>query len=261
MLPGLRIIKRALLVAVSIGLVIGLFVVYKNLTPEPAPTPTPDPRAQLEPLQILSVDLLRVDEGDYDVVARIKNPNQEFGSGDVQYTLQLFYDGTGGVENIQEQQGSFYVLPGQTKYIIISPIFSQHELRKAKIDIASIDWQELDTLALQGVNFVVTNSVFSTKPQKNVFAQLRGFVANNSDFDVNRADVVVILFDSKDHPIAVQRSELHTFLAHTTRGFETSWFSPFDGDVARTYVEAHANLFLQSSFMRIYGGQELFQSF
>lgn len=253
MLPGLRIIKRVLLVAVFSGLIIGLFIVYKNLTPQPTPTPTPDPRASLKPLHIVSVDVFKVKDGDYDILARIQNPNQEFGSGNVQYVLNA--------EGLQVHTGSFYILPGETKYIVISPVSSVRELHRASMTIVSIDWQELDALALQGVNFVVTNTVFSKKPELNISARMRGFVANNSNFDVNRVDVAVILFDADEHPIAVNRTELHTFLAHTTRGFEASWSSPFSGDIARTYVEAHANLFEQSSFMRTYGGQELFQSF
>src|SRR3989344_2125164 len=223
MFMGTRAIKRLLLLFVGVGLVIIAVLYGGKFFSGPVATTTPDPRDSLDPVNVISLNLLHVAGRDYDILARVQNPNSTYGSGDVQYTLKLFYNITGGTESFQEQNGSFYILPGQTKYIVITPVASQNILTRAEMHISGVDWRELDVLALEGVSFVITNSSYSENPQDGVFGRLRGFVSNNSDFDVNRADVAVILFDSSNNPIAVNRTELYTFLAHTNRGFETSW--------------------------------------
>ena len=252
MLPGLRVFKRFLIAFIAVGVVVVVVLYGTRYFQKPVPTPTPDPRDQLKALQVLSVQVLPVSSSDYDVVARIQNPNTDYGSGDVEYTL-LF-------DTTEVYHGSLYILPGQTKYIVITPVKAAATPAQATIKITSIKWQELDTLSLAGVNFVVTNASYLSN-QSDIFARLRGFVANNSDFDVARVDVAILLFDDKDKIVAVNRTEIHTFLAHTTRGFETSWFTKFPGTVARTYVEANTNLFAESGFIRTYGGQERFQTF
>ncbi|MEK7616227.1 MAG: hypothetical protein AAB420_03425 [Patescibacteria group bacterium] len=253
MLPGLRAIKRFLIVFIALGIVLIAILYGGRLFQKPVISPTPDPLAGIQPIKILSTDLFRIADRDYDVLFRVQNPNQTYGSGDVQYKLVS--------EGAEIYEGSFYILPGQTKYMVISPVKSERIIEKVEMHIDSVDWRELDTLALEGVSFVVTNTSYGKTSQEGLFARLRGFVANNSDFDVNRADVAIILFDEKDRPLAINRTELYTFLAHTTRGFETSWFHTFPGEVARTYIEVNANLFEQASFIRTYGGQERFQTY
>ena len=253
MIPGLRSLKRFLLLFIALAVVVGVFIVGGKVLREPVPTPTPDPREELEPISVLFTKVFPVRENDYDVLAQVRNPNQSYGSGNVRYAL--FADGS------EIFTDSFYIFPGQTKYVVISPLQTDREITNVSMRILSIDWRELDPLALQGVNFVVTNSSYSSSPQVGVFGRLRGFVANNSDFDVNRVDVAILLMDEEENPVAINRTEIHTFLGHTTRGFEASWFDAFEGSPLRVDIEAHANLFEQSNFIRTYGGQERFQEF
>jgi hypothetical protein len=95
--------------------------------------------------------------------------------------------------------------------------------------------------------------------QARLFGKVGGSVFNNSDFDLNKVDVAVILFDESGEPIAVEKTEIATFLARTTRGFEVTWFSPFVGKVVRVDAEANTNVFENSNFLRQYGGQERFK--
>lgn len=259
MFAGLRIVKQLLLAGIAIGVLLALVFLPGHFFKNPVPTPTLDPRDTLMPLKILSSQLLPIGDGDYDVLVRVQNPNQTYGSGDVQYSLRLFWDGTGASEKFDEKPGSFYILPGQTKYLTVTPVKSQRAITRVELHITSVKWQELDMLALRGVNIVTTGAVYESV--EGAYGRVRGSVANNSDFDINRVDIGVILLDEDEKPIAINRTEIYTFLAHKTRGFETSWPLPFEGNVARTSVEAHVNLFEQSSFIRTYGGREQFQEY
>lgn len=259
MVPGTRFLKQiivALLTVVILGG--GGFAAVRHFHPPP-PTPTPDPRAALKPIDILSTQLFRVSDHDYDFLANVQNPNTRYGSGNVGYELD-FSDEGGKV--VKTMPGTFYILPGQTKYVINTPLKFDVAVAKATMKITSVLWQELDPLALSGVTFVVTTAGFhQSSPSSATVGAVGGSVTNNSDFDISRVDVVVVLFDAAGKPIATNRTEIRTFLAHTARGFETAWFSPIAGTIARTSAEANTNLFENDAFIRTYGGQERFQAY
>lgn len=222
----------------------------------PAPTPTPNLTINLAPLQIISTKLFNIENTDYDFLAQIRNPNTEYGSGRVDYELSFF--GAAGTV-ILKKTGSFYILPGQTKYIIDGPIRLAEPASRAQLWTTSVDWQKLGQLGLTGVPLLVRSASYVQTLQPGVFGKVGGDIFNSSDFDLNKVDVAVVLLDSANQPVAVNKTEIRTFLAHTTRGFETTWFSPFVGQVSRVRAEAHTNVFENLNFLREYGGQEKFK--
>ncbi len=251
--PIVRIVKQFLIAFIILG-VLGFASVKITQSLYPAtPTPTPDPRASLAALETIETTVLRVADLDYDVLAKIKNPNASYGSPTVRYELSLT-NVTG--KEVFHNTGTFYILPGQTKYVLLSPLKTTEQVSQATVRIADTDWQQLDELATQQVSFVVTGTQFTPASSK-----LRGTVLNNSDFDISQADITVILFDEVQHPIAANRTEIRTFLAKTSRGFEVSWSSPISGATLNAYVEATTNLFENSTFLRTYGSQQDFQKY
>ncbi|MEK7582931.1 MAG: hypothetical protein AAB483_00800 [Patescibacteria group bacterium] len=248
---AVRTTKQFLIALIIVG-VLGFIGLRAASTISPAtPTPTPDPHASLAALETVETTVLRVADLDYDVVAKIKNPNASYGSSRVRYELSLMDDAG---KEILHNTGAFYILPGQTKYVLLSPLKTAEPVSKAALRISEVDWQQLDVLATRQVTFVVTGTQFIPASSK-----LRGSVLNNSDFDLAQADVTVVLLDALRRPVSANRTEIRTFLAKTTRGFEVSWSSPIIGSISSTYVEATTNLFENSTFLRTYGTQEQFQ--
>lgn len=249
--------RKQALVAVIFFLIIGGlgFLVYRGVRP-PSPTPTPNPTINLAPIQIVNRWLLNVENNDYDFLAKVTNPNTDYGSPDVEYEISFF---NAGGTRISQKTGSFYILPGQTKYLIDSPLKFQERISRAELAVKSADWQKLGSLALAGANLVVKNSSYNPILQPSVFAKVGGEVLNNSDFDLNKVGISVVLFDSENNPLAVGQTEINTFLAKTSRGFELTWFAPFVGNVARVDAEANTDVFENSNFLRQYGGQERFK--
>ncbi|OGN29192.1 MAG: hypothetical protein A3A33_02950 [Candidatus Yanofskybacteria bacterium RIFCSPLOWO2_01_FULL_49_25] len=259
-----RFAKQIILGAVGIAIAVAVFLLLQRTINPPIPSPTPDPRTGLAPITILSQQLLQVTDHSFDFVAKVRNPNTEYGSGDVQYELTAHHDGTGGNDNIEVvRRGSFYILPGQTKYLIVTPITSANQLRTAKLAIKSVRWQSLDPLISQGVNLVVTDTSYVPQNSLGVFSKVGGAVLNNSNFDINQIDVSIVAVDAGDTPLAVSHTEIRTFLAKTKRGFEVSWFTPFAGTVARVDAEANVNVFQNSALLHEYGGggRERFQQY
>ncbi len=249
--------SKKLVIAIIFFLIIGGigFWIYRSVVP-PTPPPTPNPTVNLVPLKIVFSKLFNIQNNDYDFLAKISNPNADYGSGNVEYAL-TFYNAGG--QQVLSKTGSFYILPGQTKYVIDSPLRFEQLVSRADFKITSVDWQKLDLLAASGAALLVKNASFVQINQSSAFAKAGGEIFNSSDFDLNKVDVTVVILDQFQTPIAAGRTEIRTFLARTTRGFETTWFAPFVGQTNRADAEASTNVFENSNFLRQYGGQEKFK--
>jgi hypothetical protein len=251
-----RSIKQILVVVVFFLILGGLgFLIYSG-TNKPTPTPTPNPTINLAPLQVILTKLFNVQSNDYDFLAKVNNPNQNYGSADVEYQI-TFYDSAGA--QLSAKTGSFYILPGQTRYIIDSPLSFQAPLGHADFKVKSVEWQKLNSLTASGVSLVVKNATYVQVSSGGVFSKAGGSILNNSDFDLNQVEVTLVVIDNSGAPIAVNQTEINTFLARTTRGFEVTWFSPFVGQVSRVEAEATTDVFENSNFLQQYGGQERFK--
>lgn len=253
---GRRKWKQVVVAAIFFLIVGGLsFLIYRGVR-LPSPTPTPNPTINLAPIEIVFTKLFNVENNDYDFLAKVTNSNTDYGSPDVGYEI-TFFNFAGN--QIFQKTGDFYILPGQTKYLIESPLRFQEPVTRADLVIKSVDWQKLNPLAIGGVDLIAGNYSYVPVLQSGTFGKVGGSIFNNSDFDLNKADVTIVLFDGSDLPIATNRTEVLTFLAKTSRGFEAVWFIPFVGNVSRVDVEANTNIFENSNFLRQYGGQEKFK--
>mgnify|MGYP001572234615 CR=1 FL=1 len=256
MLSGVRLFKQVVIAVIVLLIFGGAFYFVANKVSPPVATPTPDPRATLAPIAVIDTTLLRVGDNDYDVLVKVKNPNSEYGSPEATYTLSLTDDSG---KEVYSNTDVLYIFPGQTKYVLVSPVTTKEPATKATLNITGVLWERLDTLGLYDINFVSANSKFSNVVQAPITGKAYGSIVNKSDYDIAQVDVVVVLQDADKHPIAANRSEIRTFIAKSTRGFESAWFSPIVGNVVSVMIEANANLFENANFLRTYGSQERFQ--
>lgn len=200
----------------------------------------------VKPLEILSEKLFQIRPGDYDFVAHIYNPNTTYGGAGVSYILTT---------SAGTRSGNTYILPGQTKYLVLTSIRSQGVLTEADLDIQSVQWEKLNVPS--GVNLINRRGNFTTDGSESAY---EGVVFNDSNYDFDSVEISVILFDTSNAVVGVNRTELRTLLSKTERSFKVSWPFPFPG-VARTEVQASTNLFENSNFIKSYGTQERFQEF
>lgn len=233
------------------------FGVYKIVVPA-KPSPTPNPTIHLSPIAVLTTKLVNIRNNNYDFVAKVSNANIDYGSGNVQYVIS-FFDASGSL--VSTKTGSFYILPGQTKYVVVTPLSFNTSISRAEFGINSVDWQKLDSLSAQGINLVPKNVGYFVPPNGTAFARVGGLISNTTDLDFDVVDVSVIALDSSGNILAVNKTTINTFLAKTERGFEVSWFTPFVGQVQRADVQAGTNAFNNSNFLRRYGRSERFQTF
>lgn len=253
-----RLTKQVIIAAIFF-LIAGSFGfwIFRTIKPVP-PVPTPNPTANLAPIKIISTKLLNIENGDYDFVAKVSNPNTDYGSPDAEYEI-TFYNAAGN--QISQKRGSFYILPGQTRYVLETPLKFLEPISRADMAIKNIDWQQLDPLSVGGVSLISKNVSYNQINQAGVFGKVGGSIQNDSDFDLSEVEVLAVLYDQSDSIIAVNRTNIQTFLARTSRGFETAWYSSFIGQVVRPDIEAHTNVFENSNFTRQYQKPARFQQY
>jgi len=215
----------------------------------------------LDPPQVVSVKILKTGDnlpgqGDYDFVAEINNPNKEFGASEVVYELTLF---NGDEKELLKKAGTFYILPDQTKYLVLTFLTTERNVSRVDLGIKSAKWQRLDSL--EGMNLIVRRERYLVSPNGQS-STLDAVIFNDSDFEFETVDIDVILRDSADKIIAVNRSEIRTFLARTERNFRVTWPFPIGSRVASMEVRASTNLFENSNFIKNYGSEvEKFQEY
>jgi len=188
---------------------------------------------------LLWIKIFSPQEGVYDLVVKIKNPNQNYGSGEVPYQLGL-YDSKGGL--IKLLKGTTFILPNQTKYLVLNRIKSEQIVKKAILSFGEIHWQELKNLTselfIKGKKYYLISD-----SDKAGFSQARGVVVNHSNFDFDKVGINILLFDDSHRLLSAQNTEIRTLLAGQEREFIVTWFNPIEGKVASVEMEAETNLF------------------
>lgn len=203
------------------------------------------------PLNVVSQKLIEVRPGDYDFVAQVNNPNSLYGASRVRYTLNL-----GGA--IPDRSGTFYILPGQTRFIIVSGIQSDRILNNVSVDITEVEWHKVEPFG--DISFLIQRKSYTVINRNGIFSELEAVVLNNSDFDFDKVEVGVILFGNDGNIVAVNRTDIRTFLSRTERGFNVSWPVKLS-ETVRQDVEVLTNVFENSNFIKRYGTQERFQKY
>jgi hypothetical protein len=206
------------------------------------------------PLNVMSQKLIEVRPGDYDFVAQINNPNSLFGASLVRYSLDLAEGGT-----ILDKNGTFYVLPGQTRFVIVPGILIANGVVDASIDIKEIEWQKVETF--DDISFSIQRkSNYVVAGQDGISTEFEAVILNNSDFDFDKVEVGVILFDDNGGIVAVNRTDIRTFLSREERYFKVSW--PFElPEIIKQDIEVITNVFENANFIKRYGTQKRFQKY
>jgi hypothetical protein len=206
-------------------------------------------------LKITDSKIIEVQEGDYDYIFKVYNPNTVYGANHVDFEVK-FLDGTNS--EIAKKSDGFYVMPGQTKYVIVQAISSSGTPIKGEVKIKSGQWTTVTDFL--NVSLPLRNQETLVEPG---FSEFKGVIQNNSDFDFDFVEVrSVVVEQSSGAILAVSKTNLRTLLSKTEREFEASWPFVLDFSKVRVDVEADTNLMQNSNFLRRYGGSpDRFQLF
>ncbi|HWA64274.1 MAG TPA: FxLYD domain-containing protein [Candidatus Paceibacterota bacterium] len=205
------------------------------------------------PVQIQNIQLVKTPAGDYDFAARIYNPNVEYGIESGVFDIVII--NPAGVEALRIARQMFYMLPGQTKYLVAASLKNIPDGASAHVDLKSIEW--IHTVGTVSSELTLGRQHFDVGPTDTSFDAV---ITNNSDFDFDQIDVAVLLLDAKGNSIAVNTTNAQTIPSHTDRYFRVVWpFAVPTGTQVQAFIDT--NVFDNSNFLKYHGTQEKFQQF
>lgn len=217
-------------------------------------------RLTIQEIQTLWTKFVILGVSRYDLVAKISNPNPNFGLERFDYVFKI-YDLSGGL--LTERGGRSFISPNQQKYLLANNVTIGGEIGKVELEIEKVPreiWEQLaDDYALPSV--YVREKQFGYLDDQPGVSRASGLIKNDSAFDFDRISVTVILFNQAKEIIGTNYTEARTVLSGEDRYFSTLWFSPIQGQVGSVEMMVEANLLLDENFMRKYGMPEKFQEY
>lgn len=199
-----------------------------------------------EDLIILSKDFLPTTENNYDLIAKVQNPNNDWGIESVNYEFDL-YDNTNQL--IGTKTGKTYLLPQETKYIIEQKIFSQTQISKVELKLNNLSWKKLAQVSDLGLK--VKNTEYQILEDGSNL--LVGTIDNKSSYDLDTIEVVGVLFNADNEIIAAGKTSMNTVLRNESRGFEIFWPYPIVQETKSSDAKAYTNIFLNENFIKTQG--------
>lgn len=214
----------------------------------------PCPEDIRESLEIIFEDFIPTIEDNFDLVAEIKNSNRQWGVESITYRFNL-YDRNDELIGLKE--GTTYILPQETKYIVEQKFYSTTAPNRIELEIKDIEWHKLKDFEYLELKIKNKNHQLID----NKLDQVSGVVENKSNFDLNTIEVIGLLFDENDNILAAGRTEMNSVLVGENRYFEISWPYEISRDVSSFELSAHTNVFLDENFMKTHGTPEKFKEY
>lgn len=217
-------------------------------------------RLTIKDIQVSWIKYLSLGNNYYDVVAKITNPNPNFGLSQINYIFKI-YDSSG--ELLKEQKGTSFILPDQEKYLVEAGLTLSGTVSRVDLTIektAPEFWQKINA-DYRPPNIYVSNKEFKALENQLGVSQASGLIKNDSAFDFDKIIVSIILFDDANQIIGVNRTEAWTVLAGEERYFSALWFTPLNSQVASMDMRAETNLLSNENFISKYGVPEKFQEY
>lgn len=221
----------------------------------------PCPPCQLvyiKDIEVLWTKAVASQDNFYDLVAQIKNPNPNYGSGQIPYQFEL-YDSKNNL--ISQSKGSTFILPNQTKYLLQIKIASPRPISQLKLSFNEIEWQKIEDYQPPQL-FIQQKEYRLLSSQELGFSQVKGILINKTNFDFDKISLDILLLDSFRQLLAVNATEIRALSAGQERDFVATWFKKITGQVAFVEVEAETNIFDPSNFLPPEKGEpEKFQEY
>lgn len=204
-------------------------------------------------LKVVSETFIPTIENNFDLIAEIENINPDWGVESVDYRFNLYDE-----ENqlIGYLDGSTYLLPQETKYIIGQKFYSTTQPASASFEIKNPLWQKLQgfeelQIRVRDKNYAIVDNKY----------RLSGALENKSNYNLDTVEIVGLLFDENKKIIAAGKTNINTFLIGENRSFEINWPFQTDKQIVSSEVKIYTNIFQDDNFMKVHATPEKFKEY
>lgn len=188
----------------------------------------------------------------YDVLAKIKNQNTEWGVSELGYKF-IFKDENDLV--VGEKERKSYILPQQERYLMEIGIETLTAASSVELEINLLEVQKLEQFINPQTQFTKKGIDHFVDDNKS---KVSGTLVNDSPFGFDQVDVYIILYDKNNKIKGMNFTNINSFLPDTERHFSVFWPEVLAKGDLTVEIDPNVNVFEAGNFMDIYGtGQVL----
>ena len=200
----------------------------------------------VQSLSVISQVFIPTITNNYDLVAKVKNPNNDQGADMINYEFDL-YDSVNQL--IGTRAGNTYILPQETKYIVEQKFSTDKAIARIEFKFNNIYWVKLSQI--NDLELGIKNTEYQIAEDGSNL--LVGAIENKTSYDLDTIKVVGVLFDENKNIIAAGETSMNTVLRNESRGFEIFWPYPIPAEVKSFDVKVYTDAFENSNFIKTHG--------
>lgn len=186
--------------------------------------------------------------GEYDVVAKVYNPNDMIGASQVTYDVSL-RDASGAV--VGRVSGTDSILPQETKTILLIGVVSTDKPASVEVSFRDERWQRFSGYQ-ERPKLTLYRTRFDTLSSGPFYGEAFGTLRNDSPFDFRAVTIKVILRDAAGKPVALNQTEVNTLLSGDIRDFTLRWPKSFPGNATSVEAVADTDFYHEENFIERY---------
>ncbi len=212
---------------------------------------------KIENLIIEEKALVVFDQTKYDVLIKVNNPNSSFGIANFDYIVELV-DREGKV--LSRKNGSSFILPDQTKYIVEFNFDTQSKPSGVEFKIRSFKWSRFVDYQQPFIDVYSKN--FNLVSSGGTFATLKAIIENKSDYDFEKVNVIAVIRNEQGVPVAVNQTGVQDMQFGDKRDVVFNWTKEFNviPESSKIEIQPDTNIFINENFMKKFGTPDRYQS-
>lgn len=240
-----RKIKKTIIASFYIVIHVSILGFFIFLLWPKNPPAVIEPQIIPNPLEVIEYIELKLPNGRSDFVARVSNPNDDFGVNNVKYTF-ILQNSAGEEQRITRE---FYVLPGNKNTLLLALNIDVQDYQLASFELDSdLEWVGLSRFNLP--ELVVRNTRLEQSDRIGAYLSASGVVTNQSSFGLRRIDVIVVLENSSGDIIGVNQTFVRDVVPQEARDFDTIWDVDIDiPEDAETVYYPYTNVLNDRQFI------------
>jgi len=206
---------------------------------------------QLKSLVVKTVESIDLGNNHYDLIAKIYNPNNNYGSAKFSFRFV-------SVKGEATDWQTGFILPGETKNLVMlnSPLVTMGEKINIEIDQKHSNWERF--IHYTEPRFTLINKVLDKeyKGEKQFFVA-KGTLFNQSQIDFEKVKIKVFLRSKEGKLLAVNTQSMNTVRAGEKRDYFITFNQEIKNEVVTMAVEAETNIFDSDNYSRVYGSPQV----
>lgn len=190
-----------------------------------------------KPLNISDVNVTTIGEGVFAGVVKVSNDNLDLSASNIPYIISFL---NSKEETIYSEQGKFYILPNQTKYISVPRFTSTEKVvyTNFSIDEKSVKWQKKINIP----KVTIANSVPKTYEQFSPLSfVVEGDITNQSPYNIKQVRITFLLFDKNKTIIGVSQRDEFTLAPFERRTYKQLWPNISENNIYSVQVLTDTN--------------------